>query len=454
MSISPLHSLKARLFAGAVIWIAIGVSAAGMFIAALFSQHARALVESEMIGHLEELASLIGVDMEGTPVLSRPLSDPRFGLVGSGYSWQVSRNGKELIKSTSASAADLPIPDDPIALYETLNLVMRTGFETIIVYESLLLPEGTSEPLRLQVNVDSSVVDAVLRTFNISLAESLGLLALVLIAAAALQVAFGLYPMSRLRGALAAIRSGKAERLPKDFPAEVQPLVDDLNNLIEVNAGMVLRARTEAGNLAHGLKTPLAVLTDEAYRLEGRGENETAAVILQQSQRMQRQIDYQLARARAAASRAVPGVVAPVAPCVSSIVSAMRRLHAAKPLTIREAIEERCVALCNPADLSEMLANLIDNACKWGANSVLISGRDDAVRKQTVIAVEDDGPGLPPDSMEVVFRIGERLDEQMPGSGLGLPIVRDLARLYGGEIYLERSAMGGLKAVLRLPSAG
>jgi signal transduction histidine kinase len=330
---------------------------------------------------------------------------------------------------------------------------MPNGSQTMIVYESLLLPEGTSAPLRLQVNVDSSVVDAVLRTFNISLVVSLALLAVALTGAASLQVAYGLQPMSRLRRALVAVGSGKEEKLPPNFPTEVQPLVDDLNNLIEVNAKMVLRARAQAGNLAHALKTPLAVLTDEAYRLEARGEGETAAVILQQSQRMQREIDYQIARARAAASRSVPGVFAPVAPAVSNIVSAMQRLHAAKTLQIHEDVDGRCVALCDPMDLNEMLANLIDNACKWASATVSICGRVDEDAKQIAIVVEDDGPGLPAKSMDVAFQVGGRLDEQVPGSGLGLPIVRDLAQLYGGEIQLEHSSMGGLKAVLRLPRA-
>jgi signal transduction histidine kinase len=448
------RSLRARLVIGALIWITIGVSAAGVFISALYGRHATALVDSEMTGHIEELASLIDVDPEGTPELYRPLSDPRFSLVGSGYSWQVSRAGKVLIKSTSASAADLPIPADALALYETLKLLMQTGSQSMVVYESLLLLEGQSEPLRLQVNIDSSVVDAVLRTFNVSLVGSLLLLAIALTGAAALQVAFGLQPMSRLRRALVAVGSGKAERLPRSFPTEVQPLVDDLNNLIEINAGMVLRARTQAGNLAHALKTPLAILTDEAYRLEGRGETQAAALILQQSQRMQREIDYQIARARAAVSRSVPGVFAPVAPAVSNIISAMRRLYSSKMLQFHVDIDERCVALCDPMDLNEMLANLIDNACKWAKNTVAIRGNVDEEAKQAVIAVVDDGPGLPAQSMEAVFQIGKRLDEQVPGSGLGLPIVRDLAELYNGQIRLEKSDQGGLKAVLRLPQAG
>jgi signal transduction histidine kinase len=444
------RSLRARLVIGAFIWITIGVSAAGIFISALFRQHATALVDSEMRGHLEELASLIDVDPEGMPQLYRTLSDPRFSQIGSGYSWQVSRMGMRLIKSTSASTDDLPIPNDPLSNGEMSKLTIPSRRGTMIVYERLFSPDGSS-PLRLQVNVDSGIIDSVLRTFNISLAVSLVLLAVALTAAAAMQVVFGLQPMNRLGRALRTIRSGKATHLPRSFPLEVQPVVDDLNSLIDINTQMVRRARAQAGNLAHALKTPLAVLTDEAYRLESRKQVESAHVILQQCQRMQRQIDYQIARTRAAASRAVPGVSAAIPPAVTSIVSAMKRLYAAKNPKIEVHIDRDCVALCDPMDLNEMLANLIDNACKWSSKRVAISGNMDETSKQVVIAVEDDGPGLPLEAREMVFQIGQRLDERVPGSGLGLAIVRDLAQLYGGEIRLEDSRLGGLSAVLKLP---
>jgi len=446
------RSLRARLVIGAFIWITFGVSAAGIFISALFRQHATALVDAEMRGHLQELASLIDVNSQGGPELYRALSDPRFSQIGSGYSWQVSRNGMRLIKSTSASTVNLPIPSDALARGELRKLSVPGPRGTLIVYETSFSPVEMSQPLRLQVNVDSGIVEGVLRTFNISLAVSLVLLAIALTAAAALQVVFGLQPMTRLGRALRSIRAGKATHLPRTFPLEVQPVVDDLNSVIDINAQMVVRARAQAGNLAHALKTPLAVLTDEAYRLENRGQGETAKIILQQCQRMQRQIDYQIARTRAAASRSVPGLSAPVPAAVRSIVSAMKRLYAAKNPRIDVAIEKHCAAMCDPMDLNEMLANLIDNACKWCSGRIAIRGSIDPKNHRAIIVVEDDGPGLPLESREMVFQIGQRLDERVPGSGLGLPIVRDLAQLYGGEISLEDSALGGLKAVLKLPS--
>jgi signal transduction histidine kinase len=454
MRVGFLRSLRARLIIGAAIWIAIGVYAAGIFIAALFRDYAADLVDGELRNDLEELMTLIDVDNDGFPHLHRPLSDPLFSQIGSGFSWQVSRSGRSLIKSTSASTDLLPVPDDALGTNDTHKITLAAVRVAMIVFEQLLLGEGgAAPPLRIQIGADTAVVDRLLPSFNIPLGISLFLLSLALIAAAALQVSFGLQPMSRLRRALGAVGSGKAAKLPADFPSEVQPLVDDLNNLLEVNAHMVLRARAQAGNLAHALKTPLAILTDEAGRLEQRGDAEAAAVILQQAQRMQRQIDYQIARARAAASREVPGVIAPVATSVANIIAAMQRLYGGKNLRIDVAVDARCEALCDPMDLNEMLANLIDNACKWATTRIAIHGGTDESRGVVVVTVADDGPGLPPGSMDVVFQVGERLDEQVPGSGLGLPIVRDLAQLYGGEIGLEQSSLGGLKAILKLPKA-
>jgi signal transduction histidine kinase len=445
-------SLRARLLIGALIWITVGVSAAGVFISVLFRQHATALVDAEMRGHLEELGSLIDIGPEGQPELYRALSDPRFSEPGSGYSWQISRDGKPLIKSTSVSTSNLPIPNDALASGEMRRSVMQYAREALIVYETELAPVSGGPLLRLQADVDESVLNAVLRTFNRSLMISLAILVLVLTAAAALQVKFGLQPMTRLGEALRAIRSGRATHVPGTLPREVQPVVDDLNSLIDTNAQMVLRARAQAGNLAHALKTPLAVLMDEADRLARRGEDDAAQVILQQCQRMQRHIDYQIARTRAVASRSVPGVSAPVLPAVNNIVSAMARLYCAKHPDICVDVAPGCIAQCDQLDLSEMLANLIDNACKWCAGRVVISARSDDSAKRVIMTIDDDGPGLPQAAREVVFQIGQRLDERVPGSGLGLSIVRDLAGLYGGEIRLTDSPIGGLRSELQLPN--
>jgi signal transduction histidine kinase len=305
----------------------------------------------------------------------------------------------------------------------------------------------------LQIGADQRIVDDVLMHFNRALILSLGTLAFALIGAGALQAWFGLRPMRRLRDALSDIRAGKAETLPGNFPSEVRPLVDDLNALIDANTQMVRRARTQAGNLAHGLKTPLAVLTDEARRLLTRGDREGAAVLTQQTGRMQRQIDFQLARARAAANAGLPGVITPVEPAFASITAAMRRLYADRALTIIHSAESGLVAAVDPNDLDEMVANLVDNACKWARGAVTIKATRHLPTGQLLIKIIDDGPGIPSDALSRAFAPGERLDEAKPGSGLGLAIVRDLATLHGGSVELSSGSDGGLHANLRLPAA-
>ena len=441
-----LRSLRTRLIVGAVIWTTISVAAAGFFIYGLFYNYAYELIDDELHEHMDELVSLLEIGPNGAPRLSRPMSDPRFSDAGSGFSWQISESGHVVLKSASIAHDEIPVADGDLSGNEIRKVILSGPRGPMIAYEKALPTH-----LLLQLQTDTAVVEQLLPRFRTPLTYSLMLLSLASIAAAILQVGFGLRPLRRLQHALEAVESGRAEKLPGGFPVEIQPLVDDLNNLLSLNAQMILRARTQAGNLAHALKTPLAVMTNEGYRLESQGETKSASLILQQSRRMQQQIDYQIARARAAASHQVPGVIAPVAPALDRIISAMHRLYCAKSLLIEVSVDEGCVTACDHVDLNEMLANLIDNACKWANGAVHIRATADA--KQVAVTIEDDGPGVPPESIESVFRIGERLDDSVPGSGLGLPIVRDLAQLYGGEIQLKRSEMGGLAAVLLLPKA-
>lgn len=259
-------------------------------------------------------------------------------------------------------------------------------------------------------------------------------------------------PFRVLRARLALVREGRSQRLEGEYPSEVEPLVTDLNALLDDRERAVARALTTAGDLAHGLKTPLAVLAQEAEQAEAEGHHELAATLRQQVERMQRQIDYHLARARAtAASGAAPGVRCAVLPSVEGLVRTMRRIHAARELTIDIDVSPEHEIRGRREDLDEMLGNLVDNACKWARSRVAIaSSIDEAL---IVISVDDDGPGLDPSMRAQVLQRGVRADQQVRGSGLGLAIVSDLVELYGGSVTLESSALGGTRARLRLPRA-
>jgi signal transduction histidine kinase len=262
-------------------------------------------------------------------------------------------------------------------------------------------------------------------------------------------VRHGLSPFNELRERLAAVRSGQDRRVDGRYPSEVQPLVDDLNALLEHRDQTVRRALAKAGDLAHALKTPLAVLAHEAEAADQAGQGELAAVMRQQIERMRRQTDYHLAHARAAASGAAPGAHCPVLASAEGLARTLLRLHADRGLTIRVDVDPGHAVRSEREDLDEMLGNLLDNACKWARSEIAIASA--SAGSAVVITVDDDGPGLEASMRDAVMQRGVRADEAAPGSGLGLAIVRDLAELYGGSIALSASPSGGLRARLQLP---
>jgi signal transduction histidine kinase len=257
-------------------------------------------------------------------------------------------------------------------------------------------------------------------------------------------------PLWSLRASLSSLREGRSQRVEGDFPTEVQPLVNDLNALLEERERAIARALTTAGDLAHGLKTPLAVIAQEAEQAGAAGHHDLATTLGQMVERMQRQVDYHLARARATASaRAAPGLRYSVLPSVEGLVRTMRRLHAGRDLRIDADVSPAHEIRGRREDLDEMLGNLLDNACKWARSRVAISSAID--HAQLSISVDDDGPGLDPSMRAQVLQRGVRADQQVRGSGLGLAIVSDLAELYGGAVTLETSPLGGTRARLQLP---
>jgi signal transduction histidine kinase len=272
----------------------------------------------------------------------------------------------------------------------------------------------------------------------------------VCIAAGAWQFRAGLRPFNRLRQQLLSLRDGSRSRIEGTYPTEVQPLVNDLNALLEHREQIVRRALAKAGDLAHGLKTPLAVLHQEADRAEAAGQHETASTISHQVERMRRQVDYHLAQARATAPGSVPSAPCLLLPSVQGLTRTLLRIYADRGVTIEVEVAPDHSVRGQREDLEEMLGNLLDNACKWAKSRVKIQSTKE--HGAVLITVDDDGPGLPASMRNHVLQRGTRADETAPGSGLGLAIVRDLAELYNGSITLTDSPLAGLRATLRLPS--
>lgn len=447
-------SLRWRMLAGTLAWIAAIVVLAGWGLGNLFRQHITEQLRTELALHMNQLTAAVSVAPDGRPTVSSPLSDPRLEQPLSGLYWQIDRlddSGRVVAAGVARSRSlwdqvlALPAADDADGLHD----IAGPENHRLSALTRLLKPEDSDAgSLRLVVAADRAVLAEPIERFDHMLLWSLGALAAGMVVAAVVQVAVGLRPLGRLRRQLAAQQGRNSVRIEGRFPSEIQPLVDDFNRVLAVNADIVQRARTQAGNLAHAVKTPLTILGNAAAREEGA----FARLVREQVAMAQRQIDHHLARARAAAASGTAGGRAPLRAPLQALLRVMQRLYAARGLALEmDEFPDRLEFRGEEQDLQEMVGNLLDNACKWAARRVRIGAQAD-VPDRLRIVIDDDGPGISEGERERIFERGVRMDEQRPGSGLGLDIVRDLAGTYGGEVSAGQSPLGGLRVTLILPA--
>ncbi|MFZ1415806.1 MAG: sensor histidine kinase [Defluviicoccus sp.] len=449
------RSLRLRLLLGAAFSIAAALLIAGLILAELFARHVHDRFRVELGHHLDQLAAALDVDVAGEPMLTRPPSDPRFERPLSGLYWQIAAAGRSVLRSRSLwdQALELPAAVSSDGLIREHRMAGPGNWRLLVLERSLLLPDAPAT-LRVAVAEDESDLLAALRAFNRTLALSLAALAVVLIIAAVFQVTLGLRPLGWLRDELAEIRSGRKRRFARPMPTEVQPLIEDLNALLDHADEVVERARLQAGNLAHGLKTNLSVLANAAEKLAAPDDSarrtDSGPLILAQIAAMRRHLDHHMARARAAAAAGLPGALTDVGACVSALIRVMQKVHADRKLSIRSEIPGGLAFAGDRQDLEEMLGNLLDNACKWATGKIEVTASREG--PMLIISVDDDGSGLAPEQWQAALAPGIRLDQTVAGSGLGLAVVGDLVRLYGGHMELAQSPLGGLRARIRLPA--
>lgn len=391
------------------------------------------------------------------------IGEPLFGVTHSGWYWQVrplaGHNGPRLV-SDSLATSTLPSPSENNAKPDSdglywLDVTGPLGQPLRVVEGTGQLGDNEKGPLySFVVAGPLDWPESRISSFGLTIAVALALAGIGLIAATFLQVRFGLAPLSRVEQGLAAIRSGSAETLEGELPSEIEPLQAELNALIESNQQIIERARTQVGNLAHALKTPLAVITNEA---EDRS-TPFAHKVAEQAEIMGSQINLYLDRARMAAQVGTIGRVTEVAPVVESLQRALERIYRDKSIDMDIRCDSHARFQGEQQDLEELLGNLLDNASKWSKRRVRVAVRTTADAKRTgkrrlQVIVEDDGPGLPEGQRHDIIERGVRLDETKPGSGLGLSIVRDLVQLYQGTWSMSQSDLGGLRVDVNLPAA-
>jgi len=450
-------SLSGRLILSSLLVSIVLLAATGLLLASLFTAALERNFDQRLRSVLDGLLANIDVTADGAPRLSSAIVDPRFGLPLSGWYWQVvpvdKARGATDLASGSLLEQRLTVPPEfagregaqAFYLKDTMGVTLRA------IAQVFRLP-GSSRAYSVLVAGNYDELSGEVRSFNRALIASLVLLALGLALGVFVQVRFGLKPLRAMQANLLVIRQGEAEQLKGEYPAEIRPVAEELNLLIQSNAEIVERARTQVGNLAHALKTPLSVLTNEAA---GQG-SALAAKVAEQTGLMRDQVNLYLDRARRAARAQGLGTVTEVKPVLEGLARTLERINRDKGISVSVDCPDGLKFRGERQDLEEMVGNLLDNACKWAAARAGVSARlapATAGRNLLAISVEDDGPGLAPDKRDAALRRGERLDETKPGSGLGLAIVRETAAMYNGTLRLEDAALGGLRACLDLPAA-
>jgi signal transduction histidine kinase len=452
------------MFMTSAVWTLLVLPLAGLLIYSLY----RADVQTSFDGQLQKLVIAMDVDSMATdgaqPVAPTNRYEPLFEVPDSGWYWQikpVDGQGGPVLASASLGEARLPspyelgYPVDPETNTRWRNDVGPDG-ERVRIVEVLDTLRHDQDAPRYSVIVagplewfETSVVN-----FRNRLTLALALVGLGLTFVTLFQIRFGLAPLKRVQRALSEIRSGQAKRLEGNVPTEIEPLREELNALIQANLDIVERSRAQVGNLAHALKTPLAVITNEAREHKSPAGDKIA----EQAKVMGDQINHYLDRARMAARVSVISRSTAVLATLEPLVRALERIHRDKGVSIAVDCPSDARFQGEKQDLEEMLGNLLDNAAKWSRGRVYLSvvaprrtGRPRSGRLK--IVVEDDGPGLTAEQRARIGRRGLRLDETKPGSGLGLSIVIDLAQSYRGSVELDQSGHGGLLVRLELPSA-
>ena len=453
------NSLAFRLTVSAAATAVVLIVAAAIILTELFQQTVQRNFDARLRAIMDGLQANIELTADGSPAVQGNFADTRFQLQDSGWYWQVAPivPGKKPAASASLLEPPLPLPADAVGRrdaegFARFSMTDAAGNDLRGVEQRLKL-FGSDADYSFVVTGNFDELRNEVQAFRRVLYLSLGLLGMGLLGAIFFQVRYGLQPMKLMERKLNDIRAGKVEMLEGEFPAEMQPVADELNLLVQSNFEIIDRARMQVGNLAHALKTPISVLTNEARDHKG----PLADKLAEQIGVMREQVNLYLDRARRAARAQTVGSSTDVEPVLQALARTLKRINRDRGLEVSVEPMPALKFRGERQDLEEMVGNLMDNACKWSKTKVVARARllaqlGEDGRPWMVIEVDDDGPGLPPEQRATAMKRGQRLDESKPGSGLGLNIVTETAAMYGGRAELAQADIGGLRAVLRLPA--
>lgn len=439
-------TLAFRIIALSGIWILIALMITGLMLVSNHRDHTAQHYDAHVSMHLEELTGASHFSEEGNFALSFRPSDPRYRIRYSGWYWEVKQGQETLNRSLSLGESSLDMKDATPTPDVVIHEFAGPRNEMLRVHIVAIAQGSEHEPLVFLATAPTTGITEDVVEYSNHIVLGFIVLGIGLLLAVILQVRLALKPLKAISRRIGDIRAGRASKMPEDQLEDVQPLVDELNNLLDHNAALVKRARNQLGDLAHSVKNPLTVINNAVHEMDASQKE----LILQQTSDISRSVDHYLSRARTFGTEKVLGSRSSIRTATEDLVYAMQRIYQQRELDFDLTGLRGCWFKGESQDLEEMLGNLMDNACKWAKSSVKIYCGTQDGRLQVV--VEDDGPGIPKEEFEKVMHRGNKLDESKPGHGQGLGIVKDIAALYGGSLKLAKSELGGLQAKLNLPS--
>ncbi len=442
-------SLARRMAIIAAGWIIVLLLVGGVALERTLTAQVKSNLDEQLENILNAMIVSVEVDPLGEAFFNIQLGDQKFLEPNSGRYWQINGEGIEPYPSRSLwDDRTLELRSDHSANDAYYYTTDQFEGETLRVAERSLILPGSERRWTFAVAFATDDLNAQIARIRSILVWSFAILGFGLFLMVMLQIRYGLSPLRRVRAAIVKLRSTGANRITEPLPSEVQPLVQELNGLLEHSERQAEEARTHAGNLAHALKTPLTVLTNAATARDP----DLNRAVFRETKVMQRHVDHHLARARAVGRRAVGHARTPVRESAEAVQRAVERLYPQTRFDIAGGRD--ALVSIERQDLDEILGNLIENAAKYGGGSVFVTLDVDETSEVCEIWVEDDGMGIPPEKREELFDRGARLDTDKPGTGLGLAIVRDVAEIYGGSVALDESEdLGGLLVRLILPKS-
>lgn len=439
------RSLTARLALLSAIWVTAGLGIAGCTLLRLINTELTISFDGRTLALLHKVVGAAGLGADGRPGLVADVPVPEFQQPFSGYYWQI-EVGEQRATSRSLWDGQLtPLGATLGAVAPAIQDGIGPRGEPLRVAERLVMPPGAQDPIRIRAAMNRQPLDDQIASFNLLILSSFVVLGVGLVAGGTVQLIWGMRPLRQARQSLALLRAGQQASLAHaGAPSEIAPLLEEIDALVQQNHDTVERARAHVGNLAHALKTPLAV---QRTALEPSSIDTRLA--REQTRAMELLVQHHLSRARGAALAGAAATDASPVEVAREIAMALRRIFANKDLEIDVLGDEACRAKVDRQDLMEMLGNVLENACQWARHQVTLSVAQGS--RALLVTVTDDGPGLSSKDYDAVLARGVRLDEAKPGSGLGLAITRDLVNLYGGSLSLHDAQPAGLSVSVTLP---